>query len=187
MNNLFSLSSYIFCKYAGAVGVLNPDGDLLLYAEREGMSKIGKDVYVYTDKYKSNKVLVIRAPDAIKELNPTFTDREYVVEDLRAEEIVGEISQRKFVRLLNDEWTLSSKGEIVGKVRETDPIRHFFHGLIVPRKYYIESASGEKVGIIEELRSIANLKFVMEIERPVIDGRLLVAIGILFAMLKVRL
>ena len=187
MDDRFSLSNYIFCKYAGAVGVLNSDGELLFYAEREGMSKIGKDAYVYTNKYKSNRVLVIRAPNAIKELNPTFTDRTYVVEDFRTNEIVGEIGQRKFVRLFNDVWTLSLDGEMVGKVRETDLFRHLFHGLVIPRRYYIESADGSKIGVIEELRSLANLKFVMEIERHAIDGRLLVAMGILLAMLKINL
>ncbi len=190
MDDPFILSNYIFCKYAGAVGVLNMEGDVILYAEREGISKIGKDAYVYTSKHKTNKVLVIRAPKAIEELNPTFTDREYVVEDLRTEEAVGKIYQKKLVRIVNDEWLFlpADGSSVIGRVKETDIFRHFFHGLLFPRKYYIESSSGEIVGTIEELRSLANLKFAMDIEKlGVIDNRLLVSFGILLAMLKVQL
>ncbi len=186
----FSLTTYIFCKYAGAVGVLDTEGNTVLYAEREGISKLGKDTHVYTNKYKTNKVMTIHSPRALDELSPirTFVTRKYVVEDAVSGEIIGEITQRMLVNIVNDEWDILSNGNYLGKVRETSLVRHVFHGLFLPRKYFIESANGEIVGTIEELRSLANIKFLMEISDPgVIDTKLLVAVGILFGLLKVRL
>ncbi len=188
MADPFSLTTYIFCKYAGAVGVLDVEGNTVLYAERKGIGKLGKDTHVYTSKYRSDEVMTIRSPRALHELSPirTFVTRKYVVE--ASGEVIGEITQRMLVNIVNDEWNIFSNGNYLGKVSETSLVRHVFHGLLLPRKYVIESASGEIIGTIEELRSLANIKFLMEINEPeVIDTRLLVAVGILFGLLKVRL
>ena len=48
----FNHSKYVFYKYAGAAGVFDGDGNLILYAEREGINKMGKSIHVYTNKYE---------------------------------------------------------------------------------------------------------------------------------------
>ncbi|WP_202318750.1 hypothetical protein [Archaeoglobus neptunius] len=186
MADPFNHSEYIFYKYAGAVGVFDGDGNSIMYAEREGVSKIGKPIHVYTSKYRTKELLTISSPKIWKESvyiswPITPPNWEYHVTDVAAKEDVGSIVQKSRIRITRDDWLLISRGITVGRLKS---IRYWLHSLIWPRKYKIIAQDGREVGTFEQHREILNFKYTMTITEQCIDTRLLVAAGIIITALN---
>jgi len=182
----FDRSEYVFLKYAGAVEVFDGNGNSVLYAEREGVNKIGKPIHVYTSKYRTKELLTILPPKGRKELAYAVfgiipQELEYRVVDVATGEVIGCVVQRSKQRITKDDWILTSGGIIVGKLKSR---RYILHSMIWPRKYEIIAPDGRVVGRFRQHRTIIS-KYTMEIADRCIDTRLLVAVGIIVTSLNI--
>lgn len=184
----FSLKELLFEKIAGGARVYDLEGNLLLYAERKGMSKLGKDIHVYPSKYSKREVLTI------KPLQKTYRELVFhtwpvglefeVIEPSKG--VLGIIKQRKLVRLINDEWLIEVGDEIMAKIEEASLIRHLIRSYFFPAKYQIIS-NGKVIGTFQQLQQFTPFRFHMKIEdRERVNPKLLISWGILYSMLSVR-
>jgi len=106
---------------------------------------------------------------------------EFHITDVVTGEDVGSVVQKSKYRITKDEWSLLSKGEMVGKFM---PIKYYVHGIICPRRYEIVTREGRTIGLFEQHRNVSNFKYSMMITDRCIDTRLLVSAGIIIATLK---
>ena len=197
VNDPFNHNEYVFHRYAGAVGVLDGDGNPVLYAEREGTNKMGKPIHVYTSRHRTEELLTISSPKGRKELLYNLGDRgsflfdllffmippcaEYRVTDAVTGEAVGSVVHKSRQIITKDEWVFISGGKIAGRLKS---VRYFLHGIIWPRKYEIVTQDGGVVGTFRQHRDMLNFRYTMEITDRCIDTRLLVAAGIVITILK---
>ena len=197
VNDPFNHSEYVFHRCAGAVEVFDGDGNPVLYAEREGMNKMGKPIHVYTSRHRTEELLTLCSPKGRKELLYDLGDRsplfnliffiippciEYTVTDAVTGEVIGSVVQRSRLIFVKDEWDLISGGKTAGRLVST---RYFLHSIVWPRKYKIVTQDGRVVGTFRQHRKMLNFMYTMKIEDMCMDTRLLVAAGIVVTILKI--
>jgi len=184
----FNLKELMFEKIAGGARVYDLEGNLLLYAERKGISKLGKDIHVYPSKYSDREVLTIKPlqkprKEAIFLWIPVGLKFE-VVEP--SGESLGVIRQRKFVRVVIDKWLIEVNDKVVARIEEVSLVRHLVRSYFFPPKYRIVS-KGEVIGSFKQLRQFTPFRYYMRIDDlEKVSTKLLVAWGILYTVLSVR-
>ncbi len=194
MVDLFDCSEYVLYKYGEVsklgIRIFDGNGNPIIYAERRGLIRFGKPIYVYTDKYRTKELLRISPPSWWKEFIysggfPFFgfvpVSMEYSVTDSITGEFVGSIVHESRQRITRDDWTLISGGKTAGWLKS---IRHILHSIIWPRTYEIVTQDGKVVGELKQHRDIYIYRYTMKIEDLCMDTRLLVAAGVVIVALK---
>jgi len=188
----FNLEELIFEKIAGGARVYDLEGNLLLYAEREGMSKLGKCIHVYPSKYIKREILTIKPlQKSLKEVidlrMPVGLSFEVVESSGKSLGIISQTSvwERKLTKIVIDKWLIKVNDEVITKIEEVSLVRHLIRSYFFPCKYQIVS-NGEIIGYFEQLRKFINFRYHMKINIPKVNTKLLVAWGILYSILSVR-
>jgi len=182
----FEAKEFVFEKIVSGVRVYDSEGNPLLYAEREGVSKLGKEINVYASKHGGSRILTLRPlqrpwREALFLWMPIGLGFE-VVEP--SGEPLGTVRRRAIVRIIRDEWFIEERGEVVLRIIEKSPIAHVLRSYFFPSKYLI-FRGGERVGTFEQVRRFTPFTYRMKIEGRV-NSKLLVSWGILNVILSVR-
>jgi len=188
----FNLKELIFEKIAGGARVYDLEGNLLLYAEREGISKLGKSIHVYPSKHVKREILTLKPlQKSLKEVidlrMPVGLNFEVVEPSGESLGVIRQTSvrERKLTKVVIDEWLIEVNGEVVAKLEEVSLVRHLIRSYFFPCKYQIVS-KGEVIGSFEQLRKFTPFRYRMKIDIQKVSTKLLVAWGILYSILSVR-
>jgi hypothetical protein len=116
-NNRFRYPTYtirtkVLQVFGGSYDIYAPDGSLVLFASKKAF-KLKEDIRLFSDKEKSEELLVIRARQIID-----FRSA-YDIEDATTHERVGTLKRKGFKSIARDEWIImDADDKEVGIIQE---------------------------------------------------------------------
>jgi len=138
----FSQPSYqvrrkVFKLFGGSFDVYGPDGSLVLFASQKAF-KLKEDIRLYSDKDRSQELLVIKARNIID------FSAAYDVEDPISGRKLGAFKRKGWRSLLRDQWIIMDAADKeVGYIREDSAlmaaVRRFVpFAVFIPQSYHCE-------------------------------------------------
>lgn len=190
MNPIFQHPKYLLKRQAialtGKFRFYDPNGNLVLFSEQR-MFKLREDIRVYSDEYKTQEVLSIKARQIID------FSAAYDVVDTQLNQKVGALRRKGLRSILRDEWEVLDMNDNVKGLLFEDSVglallRRFLLGAWLPQNYDI-SFGEVRVADLQQnfnlFRYELNLDFSMDTNR-LLDRRLGIAAGILLAAVEGR-
>ena len=185
----FQQSQYLFRRrffkiFGGAFHVYDVHGNVIFYSEQKAF-KIREDFRVYSDEYQTQELLIIKTPQILD------ISAVYNVQDATTGETVGALRRMGIHSILKDEWVfLSPDGREIGTLTEESMFSALLSRFVnlIPQRYIITSAEGNKVAEIKQHFNPFVLKYTMTVTepKPSIDRRLIISSGILLAGIERR-
>ena len=135
----FSQPSYqvrrkVFKLFGGSFDVYGPDGSLVLFASQKAF-KLKEDIRLYSDKEKSQELLVIKARNIID------FSAAYDVEDPLSGRKLGAFKRKGWRSLLRDQWiVMDAADNEVGQIKEDNAMMALLRRFIglIPQSYHCE-------------------------------------------------
>lgn len=188
-NPAFSHKEYLIRKkfwklFGGAFHVYDTQGNVIFYGKQKAF-KLKEDFRIYSDETESRELLKIKTP---KILDIAAT---YYISDSSTDEVIGAVKRKGLKSIVKDEWIFLSKQEQpIGKLKEKSALMALLSRLInlIPQKYIIVTNDGKVLAEFKQHFNIFILKYTLSIldDNPVIDKRLIIAMGILLAGIEGR-
>ena len=185
MNPAFQHQNYLLKRQAialtGKFRFYDPAGNLVLFSEQR-MFKLREDIRVYSDEYKTQEVLSIKARQILD------FSAAYDVVDTELHQKVGALRRKGLRSILRDEWEVLDVGDNVRGLLFEDSVgmallRRFLLGSWLPQNYDISLGEMRVADLRQNFnlfRYELNLDFSMD-TRQLLDRRLGIAAGILLA------
>ena len=190
MNPAFQHQKYLLKRQAialtGKFRFYDPAGNLVLFSEQR-IFKLREDIRVYSDEYKTQEVLSIKARQIFD------FSAAYDVVDTELNQKVGALRRKGLRSILRDEWEVLDMNDNVKGLLFEDSVglallRRFLLGSWLPQNYDISFGEMRVADLRQNFnlfRYELNLDFSMD-TRQLLDRRLGIAAGILLAAVEGR-
>ncbi len=120
--------------FGGSFDVYGPDGSLVLFASQRAF-KLKEDIRLYSDKNKTEELLVIKARNIID------FSAAYDVEDPVSGQKLGAFKRKGFSSILRDQWTvMDASDQEIGHIIEDSAMMALLRRLVslIPQRYHCE-------------------------------------------------
>ncbi len=124
----------VFKLFGGSFDVYGPDGSLVLFASQKAF-KLKEDIRLYSDKEKSQELLVIKARNIID------FSAAYDVDDPVSGRKLGAFKRKGWRSLLRDQWiVMDHLDNEVGQIKEDNAMMALLRRFIglIPQSYHCE-------------------------------------------------
>ncbi len=167
--------------FGGSFDVYGPDGDLVLFASQRAF-KLKEDIRLYSDKQKTEELLVIKARNIID------FSAAYDVEDPTTGRKLGAFKRRGWSSLFRDQWiVMDDNDNEVGFIKEDSAamalLRRFIS--LIPQKYHCEVNGAEVCTYRQNFNPFVyklNIDFAETGSAP--DKRLIISGAVLLAAIE---
>ncbi len=167
--------------FGGSFDVYGPDGDLVLFASQRAF-KLKEDIRLYSDKQKTEDLLVIKARNIID------FSAAYDVEDPTTGRKLGAFKRRGWSSLFRDQWiVMDDNDNEVGFIKEDSAamalLRRFIS--LIPQKYHCEVNGAEVCTYRQNFNPFVyklNIDFAETGSAP--DKRLIISGAVLLAAIE---
>ena len=130
----YQVRKKVFKFFGGSFDVYGPDGSLVLFASQKAF-KLKEDIRLYSDKDKTEELLVIKARSIID------FSAAYDVEDPLNGQKLGAFKRKGWSSFLRDQWiAMDASDQEIGHVKEDSAMMAMLRRFIgiIPQTYHCE-------------------------------------------------